>query len=135
MNADNITSDITSDRPPPHSPDTLGEKTLTKVANRLIPYMFSLYILSYLDRINVSFAGLQMYTDLKMTDEDFGFGLAIFFIGYFLFGAPGNIAMEKLGARKWISGIKLSGPGSASSLACTGEKPHIKRESAIENTS
>ncbi|HIA54416.1 MAG TPA: MFS transporter, partial [Candidatus Melainabacteria bacterium] len=107
MNADNITSDITSDRPPPHSPDTLGEKTLTKVANRLIPYMFSLYILSYLDRINVSFAGLQMYTDLKMTDEDFGFGLAIFFIGYFLFGAPGNIAMEKLGARKWISGIMV----------------------------
>lgn len=84
-----------------------GPKTLSKVARRLIPYMFSLYILSYLDRINVSFAGLQMYTDLKMTDEDFGFGLAIFFIGYFLFGAPGNIAMERLGARKWISSIMV----------------------------
>lgn len=84
-----------------------GQKTLSKVARRLIPYMFSLYILSYLDRINVSFAGLQMYTDLNMTDEDFGFGLAIFFIGYFLFGAPGNIAMERLGARKWISSIMV----------------------------
>lgn len=107
MNADNNTSSITSDQPQTPLPNDVGERTLTKVANRLIPYMFSLYILSYLDRINVSFAGLQMYTDLKMTDEDFGFGLAIFFIGYFLFGAPGNLAMEKIGARKWISAIMV----------------------------
>ncbi len=107
MNADNITSDIRSELPQNSPADAAGEKTLKKVTNRLIPYMFSLYILSYLDRINVSFAGLQMYTDLKMTDEAFGFGLAIFFIGYFLFGAPGNLAMEKLGARKWISVIMV----------------------------
>lgn len=107
MSADNNTSAITSDQQQPALPDDVGDKTLAKVAKRLIPYMFSLYILSYLDRINVSFAGLQMYTDLKMSDEDFGFGLAIFFIGYFLFGAPGNLAMEKLGARKWISAIMV----------------------------
>ncbi|MCC7527258.1 MAG: MFS transporter [Candidatus Melainabacteria bacterium] len=100
-------SEISSDSEQNVLGDGAGEKTLAKVARRLIPYMFSLYILSYLDRINVSFAGLQMYTDLKMTDEDFGFGLAIFFIGYFLFGAPGNIAMERLGARKWISSIMV----------------------------
>jgi MFS transporter, ACS family, tartrate transporter len=100
-------SEISSDPEQNVLIDGAGEKTLAKVANRLIPYMFSLYILSYLDRINVSFAGLQMYTDLKMTDEDFGFGLAIFFIGYFLFGAPGNLAMERLGARKWISSIMV----------------------------
>ena len=97
--------------------DGAGEKTLAKVANRLIPYMFSLYILSYLDRINVSFAGLQMYTDLKMTDKDFGFGLAVFFIGYFLFGAPGNLAMEKIGARKWISAIMVVWGGITMALA------------------
>ncbi len=94
-----------------------GEKTLKKVANRLIPYMFSLYILSYLDRINVSFAGLQMYTDLKMTDEDFGFGLAVFFIGYFLCGAPGNIVMEKIGARKWISALMIVWGGITMALS------------------
>ncbi len=99
-------SEISSDPEQNSLPDA-GQKTLTKVARRLIPYMFSLYILSYLDRINVSFAGLQMYSDLKMTDQDFGFGLAIFFIGYFLFGAPGNIAMERLGARRWISSIMV----------------------------
>ncbi len=100
-------SDISSDPEQNLTGEGAGQKTLSKVARRLIPYMFALYILSYLDRINVSFAGLQMYTDLKMTDEDFGFGLAIFFIGYFLFGAPGNIAMERLGARKWISSIMV----------------------------
>jgi MFS family permease len=100
-------SEISSEPEQDALSDGAGERTLAKVARRLIPYMFSLYILSYLDRINVSFAGLQMYTDLKMTDEDFGFGLAIFFIGYFLFGAPGNIAMERLGARKWISSIMV----------------------------
>jgi len=107
MNADNNTSPVTRDQPQTLLPNDVGERTLKKVANRLIPFMFSLYILSYLDRINVSFAGLQMYTDLRMTDEDFGFGLAIFFIGYFLFGAPGNLAMEKIGARKWISAIMV----------------------------
>ncbi|HNB22667.1 MAG TPA: MFS transporter, partial [Candidatus Melainabacteria bacterium] len=107
MSADNITSALSSGKQHPSGTGDVGDKTLKKVANRLIPYMFSLYILSYLDRINVSFAGLQMYTDLKMRDEDFGFGLAIFFIGYFLFGAPGNIAMEKIGARRWISAIMV----------------------------
>lgn len=90
--------------PPLHNQD---ERVLTKVARRLIPYMFCLYILSYLDRINVSFAGLQMNQDLNLSSEDFGFGGAIFFLGYFLFGAPGNLAMEKLGARKWIAGIMI----------------------------
>lgn len=104
-----MTSEITNEPQPSaqNSDDVIGNQILQKVARRLIPYMFSLYILSYLDRINVSFAGLQMYSDLQMTDQDFGFGLAIFFIGYFLFGAPGNIAMEKLGARKWISAIMV----------------------------
>lgn len=87
--------------------DGKEQGVLTKVARRLIPYMFCLYILSYLDRINVSFAGLQMNQDLNLSSEDFGFGGAIFFLGYFLFGAPGNLAMEKLGARKWIAAIMV----------------------------
>lgn len=109
MNADDLASDVKDDtqKTSPGKIDQAGQKVLAKVARRLIPYMFSLYILSYLDRINVSFAGLQMYDDLKMTDSDFGLGLAIFFIGYFIFGAPGNMVMERIGARRWICAIMV----------------------------
>jgi len=109
MNADDLESEVKGAPINPSTEDAekTGKRTLAKVARRLIPYMFSLYILSYLDRINVSFAGLQMYDDLKMTDSDFGLGLSIFFIGYFIFGAPGNMVMERVGARKWISGIMV----------------------------
>lgn len=69
--------------------------------------MFLLYIMSYLDRINVSFAGLEMNKDLGFSDSVFGFGAGVFFIGYFLFGIPSNIMVAKIGARKWISLIMI----------------------------
>jgi MFS transporter, ACS family, tartrate transporter len=80
---------------------------LKKVALRLIPFMFVLYIMSYLDRINVSFAGLQMNKDLGFSEEIFGLGAGVFFIGYFLFGVPSNLMVERLGARRWISVIMV----------------------------
>lgn len=78
-----------------------------KVSLRLLPFMFVLYIMSYLDRINVSFAGLQMNQELGFTDTVFGFGLGIFFVGYFIFGIPSNMMVAKIGASKWISGIMI----------------------------
>jgi len=78
-----------------------------KVARRLLPFMFVLYICSYLDRINVSFAALEMNKELGFSDEIFGFGAGVFFIGYFLFGVPSNLLVERLGARKWISAIMV----------------------------
>ncbi|HEY9772973.1 MAG TPA: MFS transporter [Planktothrix sp.] len=83
------------------------EQVLKKVAWRLLPFMFVLYIVSYLDRINISYAGLQMNTDLGFDEVIFGRGAGIFFLGYFLFGIPSNLIMQKLGARKWISGIMV----------------------------
>lgn len=83
------------------------KKLLRKVTLRLLPFMFVLYIISYLDRINLSFAGAPMCADLHFDAETFGYGAGIFFFGYCLFGVPSNIAMQKIGARKWISSIMV----------------------------
>ncbi|MEP6670856.1 MAG: MFS transporter [Chthoniobacter sp.] len=80
---------------------------LRKVTWRLIPFLFLCYILSYLDRVNVSFAKLQMQHDLGMTEKMYGTGMGIFFIGYFLWEVPSNLMLQKLGARRWIGPIMI----------------------------
>ncbi|MBI2809259.1 MAG: MFS transporter [Candidatus Melainabacteria bacterium] len=82
-------------------------RLLRKVTLRLLPFMFVLYIISYLDRINISFAGAPMSADLHFNEEIFGLGAGIFFFGYCLFGVPSNLALQKIGARKWISLIMV----------------------------
>src|SRR3989475_12961153 len=81
---------------------------LSKISRQLIPFMFLLYIVSYLDRINVGFAALQLNQALKFDPAVFGFGGGIFFIGYFLFEVPSNLIMERLGARIWIARILVT---------------------------
>jgi ACS family tartrate transporter-like MFS transporter len=83
-------------------------QVLAKIRRRLIPFMFLLYIVSYLDRVNVGFAALQMNQDLGLSAGDFGLGSGIFFIGYFLFEVPSNLIMERIGARLWIARIMIS---------------------------
>lgn len=78
-----------------------------KVTARLIPFLFVCYILSYVDRVNVGFAKLQMQQDLGMSDTVFGAGMGIFFIGYFLFEVPCNLMLQRLGARRWIGPIMM----------------------------
>lgn len=90
--------------------------TLRKVAWRLLPFMLLLYVAAYLDRINVSFAGLQMNHDLGFSDAVFGLGAGIFFIGYFLFGVPANLMIERMGARRWISLIMVLWGGISASM-------------------
>lgn len=87
--------------------DDLASSCLNKVSRRLIPYMLLLYVVAYLDRINISFAGSPMSKELGFSDEIFGLGAGIFFIGYFLFGVPSNIMVERLGARRWIASIMV----------------------------
>jgi MFS family permease len=80
-----------------------------KVAWHIIPLLFVCYIAAYLDRVNVSFAKLQMQTDVPaISDTVFGLGTGIFFLGYLIFEVPSNILMEKLGARLWIARIMIS---------------------------
>ncbi|MGI8958346.1 MAG: MFS transporter [Bryobacteraceae bacterium] len=73
-----------------------------KVTRRLIPFLFLCYIFAYVDRVNVGFAKLQMQQDLGMSDSVYGVGAGIFFIGYFFFEVPCNIALQKIGAKYWL---------------------------------
>lgn len=68
-----------------------------------MPFLFLLYVVAYIDRINISFAGLQMTGELHFSDAVFGFGSGVFFIGYVLLGIPGAILVEKWSARKAIT--------------------------------
>jgi MFS transporter, ACS family, tartrate transporter len=86
----------------------LAAVTLRKVTLRLIPFLFVLYVIAWLDRVNVGFAGLQMNTDLGFSSTVFGFGSGIFFLGYCLFEIPSNIILERVGARLWISRIMVT---------------------------
>ena len=79
-----------------------------KISWRIIPFVFVLYILSYLDRANIGYAALEMNKDLALSSEAFGFVSGIFFIGYFLFEVPSNIFLNKYGARVWIARILLT---------------------------
>ena len=81
---------------------------LSKLTRRLIPFMFLLYIVSYLDRINVGFAALRLNEALKFDPAVFGLGAGIFFIGYFVFEVPSNLIMERIGARIWIARILVT---------------------------
>ena len=75
---------------------------------RLIPFLFVLFVIAYLDRVNVGYAALQMKGDLSFTDETLGIGAGIFFWGYFLLEIPGSILVEKWSARGWIARIMIS---------------------------
>ncbi len=86
----------------------LERAAIAKATKRLIPFLFILYIGAFLDRVNVSFAKLQMSGDLGFTEAAYGLGAGIFFIGYFLFEVPSNLIMERVGARKWIARIMIT---------------------------
>jgi ACS family tartrate transporter-like MFS transporter len=82
--------------------------TLRKVTFRLIPFLFVLYIVAWLDRVNVGFAALQMNSDLGFSSAAFGFGSGVFFLGYCLFEVPSNLVLHRVGARRWIARIIMS---------------------------
>src|SRR5438105_5639152 len=86
----------------------IEKSAMRKIYLRLLPFAVLSYILAYIDRINVSFAGLTMRGDLKLSATDFGFALGTFFLGYFIFEVPSNVIMEKVGARIWIARIMIT---------------------------
>lgn len=79
-----------------------------KVTLRIIPFVFLLYIVSYLDRANIGYAALQMNAELALSAEVFGFVSGIFFLGYFLFEVPSNVMLNRYGARIWIARILVT---------------------------
>jgi ACS family tartrate transporter-like MFS transporter len=87
---------------------SIGTKTIQKVRIRIIPFIFVLYIVAFLDRINITFAALTMNKELAITSQQYGMLTGIFFIGYFLFEIPSNLLLHKVGARLWIARILVS---------------------------
>ena len=83
------------------------EVTYKKIAWRLIPFLVFLFVLAWIDRVNVGFAKLQMLQDLQFSEAIYGLGAGIFFIGYFLFEVPSNLLLEKIGARKTLARITI----------------------------
>ena len=89
-------------------PDPVADAVYRKVAVRLIPLLFLCYIAAYLDRVNVSFAKIQMQQALQLSESVYGLGAGIFFIGYFIFEIPSNVMLHKVGAGRWIARIMIS---------------------------
>ena len=83
-------------------------RTIRKVTWRLLPFLFVCYFVAYLDRVNVGFAKLQMNSALGLSEAAYGFGAGLFFISYFLFEVPSNLALDRFGARLWIARIMFS---------------------------
>jgi len=87
--------------------DAHGDTALT-IRRNLLPFLFVLYVVSYLDRINIGFAALTMNQELGLSSEQYGLLSGIFFWGYFLFEVPSNLILERIGARVWIARILVS---------------------------
>jgi ACS family tartrate transporter-like MFS transporter len=87
------------------APDRLESAVISRLMWRLMPFLFLLYIVAYLDRINVSFAVLQMRGQLGLSDRAIGRAQGMFFAGYFFFQLPSNLVLEKFGVRRWIAGL------------------------------
>jgi ACS family tartrate transporter-like MFS transporter len=90
------------------SSSEVSQRARRRIAWRLLPFLFLLYFIAYLDRVNVGFAGLEMSRNLAFTDRVFGLGAGIFFAGYFLFEIPGALIVERWSARKWIARILIT---------------------------
>jgi ACS family tartrate transporter-like MFS transporter len=117
-------------RPSDPSPKQNGETALSeiekvtigKVAKRLLPLIFLLYIICLIDRVNLSFAALTMNRDLGLNAYVYGLGASVFFIGYFVFEVPSNLLLDHVGARLWIARIMITwGLASAAMALVHGE--------------
>ncbi len=84
------------------------DKLFRKIYTRILPLVMVGFFLSYLDRVNVGFAKLEMSSDLGFSDAVFGLGAGVFFIGYFIFEIPSNLILSKVGARVWIARIMIT---------------------------
>jgi ACS family tartrate transporter-like MFS transporter len=86
----------------------IGMRTRRRIAYRLLPFVFLIYVVNYIDRVNVSFANLRMSADLGFSDRVYGLGVGVFYLTYVLFEIPGAIIVERWSARKWIARIMIS---------------------------
>src|SRR5215813_6392331 len=88
--------------------DALEQATMRKVYLRLLPLAMIVYFFCYLDRINISFAALQMNASIGLTAAAYGLSSTAFYLGYCIFEVPSNVILEKVGARIWIARIMIT---------------------------
>ena len=81
---------------------------MRRVTLRIVPFLMVCYFVSFLDRVNLGFAALDMVRDLHLSASVFGFGGGIFFVSYFLFEVPSNLLLEKFGASRWLARIMIT---------------------------
>src|SRR5215471_1591726 len=86
----------------------VSDRARRRIALRLLPFLFLLYLICYVDRANVSFANLRMSADLGFSDRVYGLGVGMFFFGYVLLEIPGAIIVERWSARKWLARIMIT---------------------------
>src|SRR5437016_7811130 len=87
---------------------SIGTKTIQKVRIRILPFIFLLFVVALLDRVNIGFAALTMNRELAITSQQYGLIFGIFFFGYFFFEIPSNLLLHKIGAQVWIARILIS---------------------------
>ena len=87
---------------------SIGTRTIRKMTIRILPFIFLLFVVALLDRVNIGFAALTMNRELAITSQQFGLVFGIFFFGYFFFEIPSNLLLHKIGARVWIARILIS---------------------------
>jgi len=90
------------------SPGEVDRSATRKIQTRIIPFVFVLFVIAFVDRINIGFAALTMNRELAITSQQFGLLSGIFFGGYFIFEIPSNLLLHKIGARVWIARILIS---------------------------
>ena len=107
----------------PPLPEINGRAVYRRITLRLIPYMFLLYILAYLDRVNVGYAAMQMKADLHMSNAAYGTGAGLFFIGSALFDIPSNLILSRVGPRRWMARIMITWGAVAAAMTLV-RTPH-----------
>lgn len=91
-----------------HESNDVARRARRRIGLRLLPFLFILYLISYIDRANVAFANLRMSVDLRFSDSVYGLGVSLFFVGYVLFEVPGALIVERWSARKWLARIMIT---------------------------
>jgi MFS family permease len=99
------------------SASELEAATIRRVTLRLVPFLMVCYFVSFVDRVNLGFAALQMVRDLRLSSTVFGLGGGIFFLSYFLFEVPSNLVLARVGARLWIARIMITWGVLAAAMA------------------
>ena len=104
-------------------PQATEARVLRRVTRRLVSFAFICYVVAYIDRVNVGFVSTILQRELGLSNQAYGFGAGLFFLGYFLFEIPSNLILERVGARRWIARIMLVwGFVSMATIFVTGER-------------